>query len=121
MSTPPAANPPTREMLTNHELAHRIITQHNTDLAIFDEENLARLKRFSTDPSPETQRWMLERYDAVDPDGTPEQEIGMLAAKKGDLVGYVVARYGKVKDDHHTFHPEEVEALREWFAEGGGQ
>lgn len=114
-------NPPTRDILTNHELASRTISQHNTELAIFDQERLAILKRFALDPSPETQRSILEDADAVDPDDTPEDRIGRVAAEKGDLAAMVVARYGKVTDSYHTFHPSEVDALREWFQNGGGQ
>ena len=112
-----AGNPPTRDILNKHELAHRTITQHNTDLAIFDDDQLAILKRFSMDPSRETQAKILEQSCGVevDPEGTPDEEIGKKAAVKGSLAGLVVARYGRVKDDVHTFYPSEVEALREWF------
>ena len=121
MATTTTKNPPTREILDNHELAWRTINQHNTDLAVFDQANLARLKRFAMDPSHETQRWVLEQTNSIDLEGTPEERIGTVAADNGDLVGLVVARYGKVTDDHHTFYPSEVKALREWFESGGVQ
>ena len=112
-------NPPMRTMLDNHELARRTITQHNTDLAIFDDTQLAILKRFVMDPSPETRNWVLEQSNSLEPEDTPEPEIGRLAANHGSLVGLVVARYGRVRDDHHTFTPGEGDALREWFRSGG--
>ncbi|KAK3713520.1 hypothetical protein LTR37_008478 [Vermiconidia calcicola] len=122
MADLPKANPPTEDILGNHELAHRTITQHNTDLAIFDDDQLAILKRFTLDPTPGTRCWVLENMcgAVVDPEGTPDEKIGRAVGDKGSLAGYVVARYGRVKDDRHTFYPSEIEALRKWFEGGGG-
>ena len=121
MSDKRSENPPTGLILKNHELASRIINQHNTELAILDHNELAALKCFVMDPSPDNQNRVLFDYcGTIDPQGTREEDIGKSGSEKfGSLVAYVVARYGRVENDHNT--PEEVQMLREWFENGGGE
>ena len=115
------ANPPTSEILSNHELASRTIKQHNTPLAIFDQEELDLLRKFVTDPSETNQVTVLKNAARGDMYDGPDagDKVGAKAASFGSLAGYVVARYGKADDK--TLNAEEVEALNEWFANGGGQ
>ena len=123
MSDLPKQNPPTNVILAKHELAHRTITQHNTELGIFDQSELAMLKRFVLNPTAETQRRILEEDLGVQvqPEGTPEDEIGVIRPETYSLAGYVIARYGRVTEHKNTLLPTEIEMLREWFEGGGGQ
>lgn len=116
-------NPPTNEMLANHEIAWRTIEQHNTPIAIFDQSELTLLRHFVLDTSETNQAQVLENacrgnmYDG--PDVVGDEDVGKKASEKGSLAGYMVARYGKT--DRNTFDEKEIEALKEWFANGGGQ
>ena len=114
-------NPPTSEILSKHELASRTINQHNTPLAIFDQGELDILRNFVADPSETNQVTVLKNAARGDMYDGPDagDKVGAKASSLGSLAGYVVARYGKADDK--TLNAEEVEALKEWFDNGGGQ
>lgn len=117
-----SVNPPTRDILKNHEVAWRTIAQHGTDLEIFDDSELEILKRFSVNPSLENQRAILEERDAVDPEGASEKDIGKIAEERhASLALYVIARYGRVEESNGTLYPREWEELRGWFEGENGQ
>lgn len=117
MSTPTGEeNPPVSEMLATHTLAHRVITQHNTPLEIFDARSLALLREWVCNNTPENRHALLRERDMLD---MPGEDLGTRANKKGDLAGYVLARYGS-PNDKGTLTAQEVEQLKEWFENGGG-
>lgn len=114
------SNPPTDFILRNHQLALRTIIQHDGPLEIFDQDHLACLSRFVHDPSDTNRSHILRRgeiYAGADLDNDFEAR-SRLALEKGDLVGFVIANYGR--DECHTITAEEARLLELWFDAGGG-
>ena len=99
-----------------------MINQHTSEMTIFDSDELEKLRYFVTSTNPVAARHhVLESMLGLpeDHEDTPDEHVGSKAAQIGSLAGFVIARYGRVKDDYHTFRPSEVEMLRRWFERGG--
>ena len=96
-------------MIDTHTLARNVIERHNTPNDVFDDENLALLKRFCDDPSKKDE--ILRGKDMIDEPGTaPGTKANFV---HGSLVGYCIARHGT---DDPVLSDGEIVMLRDWFA-----
>jgi hypothetical protein len=107
------SGPSTKEMIATHTLAKEIIARHNDPCPVFDDSEILKLRRFVQDPSQAGN--LLQEFGLQDAEGN---EVGTAARTKGSLAGYIVATYGT---DLSVLTEDEVSALKEWFANGGGK
>jgi hypothetical protein len=105
--------PSTKEMIATHTLAKEIIARHNDPCPVFDYSEILRLRRFVQDPSHAGS--LLKEFGLQDAEG---DKPGTAAQTKGSLAGYITATYGT---DKSALTEDEVNILKEWFANGGGK
>ena len=79
---------------------------------VMDDAGLDLLERFIMDPSIENQGRMLRELDMLPDPG--DEDPGEIAAKKGNLVGYIIALFGTER----SLSEEEIERLQIWFRNG---
>ncbi|KAM0802743.1 hypothetical protein BDR22DRAFT_842133 [Usnea florida] len=104
--------PSVREMLANHTTASEIIARAHDPHPIFDDKDLAILRRFCKDPSCKGD--ILKELDIVD---QPGDKVGEKAQRRGTLAGFIVAKSAAGED---LLGEDEMEALRKWF-QGGAE
>lgn len=61
----PRPMPTTRDMVSQHTLAHEVVTRDKKE--VFDDEHLDLLERFVSDPS--CKKTMMEEFDWFDEEG----------------------------------------------------
>lgn len=106
------ANWNTREQIQTHQLSVSIINGHGTENDVFDDTQLALLKRFCLDPTATTRGQILDEFgwNASEP-----QAAAAKASREGSLVGFLVARHGT---EDPALDERDLELLKEWFVEG---
>lgn len=100
------------EMMKTHTLASEIISRHPgpEHERIFDDAELARLRRFVAAPDSE---------GAAERKHCEETEVAEGETKYGgSLVRYLAGHHGTEKQG---LTGEEIEKLKAWFENGGGQ
>ena len=91
--------PSVNEMVRNHTLAKEIIARHDDPCPILDDPGIAQLRNWVRDPTDERHRPSVDN-------------------EPGNLVAHIASYYGTAKS---LIIEEELEALRAWFAGGGGK
>ena len=103
----------TGEQIREHKLACSVINFHGTEDAVFDEYNLALLKRFTDEISIGNRNEILMEMGWIYP---PDQRPGQAAVNRnGSLSGLLIARYGT---DEPAFDNRDWELLKEWNDRG---
>ncbi|KAL2406834.1 hypothetical protein ABEF95_003487 [Exophiala dermatitidis] len=103
----------TGEQIREHKLACSIINLQGTEDAVFDQDSLNLLKRFTDNVSVANRDEILREHDWVDePDERPGHRAG---AKSGSLVGLLIARYGT---HDPALDERDWELLTEWMGKG---
>lgn len=116
----PYNGPTVREMVASHTLAQETMARHGTgDQAIFDDDNINQLRRFVQDPSSE-RSVVFGKLGMGSGDDSNDVQAAIDKAGGGghSLAEYAVVAHGT---DKAVLTDEEIVALREWFASGGGQ
>jgi hypothetical protein len=106
--------PSVREMLSTQTLASNIMLHHHSssgDNEILDAQEMARLRRFVTDPSQQRGTIMDECHI------NPEQSTGT-GQYHGSLVGFIALRHG---GEGGALSEGEIAELRAWFEEQEGK
>ena len=114
----PWTGPSAKDMIASHTLAQEVMTRHDDPCPVFDGPSLALLQRFVNNPAGSAQ--ILQDHDMLD---QPGEKPGAAAIKKGNLVGYVIARHlDATAQDEAAQEPvlltSEIVALRSWFEDG---
>jgi len=105
-SIPEYSGPSMGELFANHKLAETLIKCDHAERGneILDAEEMARLRRFVSNPQQERNALM----DELSIQDQPEP-----AKYYGSLVGYIAFQYGK----ESVVSEDEIARLREWFSE----
>jgi hypothetical protein len=104
----------TGEQIRDHQLATSIINRRNPNGTnyVFDDANLATLRRFCLDPTPLARKQIMQEEGWVEAD---EDDKGAGAAAKGSLVGYAIVKHGT---DEPVFDERDLELLKQWYMDG---
>lgn len=104
---PPGAwvGPSGEEMIASHTLAKEIIQRHGGPYPVFDDISIMELRKFTNDPSRAPD--LLQDILSSDP-----------AAGKNSLSAHIIASHGT---DKPILTGNEIQALEEWFNNGGGK
>jgi hypothetical protein len=102
--------PSVPEMVASHTLAKEIITRHNDECPILDDNEIALLQQFIVHPD-QAQSILAARGLADEPGDEPDAKVWA----SGSLVAAVMKRHGT---DKPFLTDDEIVALREWFESG---
>ena len=109
-STPAWTAPSAKEMIETGTLRENIIKRHGGPESVFDDEELARLRDFVTDPEKAAE--ILKQNRMQD---NEEDKPGAAAQRNGSLAGHIIAKHGTTGA---VLTDDDIVALREWFANG---
>jgi len=102
--------PTVREMIASHTLAHEIITRHDTNDSILDDNEMDLLRQWCS--HPENAETILEARGMQNATGA---HPGALANEThGSLAGYCIATYGT---ERSALTEEEFMMLQSYYRE----
>jgi len=98
--------PSAGQMIKTHTLAKETINHHGGRTPVFDDLEIIRLRRFVQDPTQAEQ--LLAELDLADGG----------AWRTGSLAAHIIKTWGT---DKSALTQDEVDALKEWYDNGGGK